>query len=190
MVKYIKILSLIAASALLNSCNNNTVEPQGSPDADLSDFEKSMTSTWKYLQIETEGVIYKHADRYLEPGGQGLVSTQGKRTELDRRRINYSSDKTYQLLWVDRGNYELGAANEPNWQPNFGFWYYYPETDSVIHNYGLHYQIKYKITVDGNLLTRKSIRYMSSENSPANGLNRPWQKGDRVEFVEKFARVN
>ena len=112
MVKYINKFSLLIAVILFISCKNNTVEPQGSPDAHLSDFEKSMTSTWRYLQIETEDVIYKHADRYSEPGGLGLVSTQGKRTELERRRINYSIDKTYQLLWVDRGNYELGTEND------------------------------------------------------------------------------
>lgn len=187
MEKYFRILNYLFISCLFAACIENSVEPPLAPENNLSEFEKSMTGTWQYLRIIAAGDEFVYADLNTEPGKVLTSSALGKRAELERRRINYSKDKTYQLRWVDRGNYELGTDGDPNWQPNYGFWYHDLATDSVYHNYGLHYQIGYKITINGNVMERRSIRYMSSDFT--DGFGRIWEKGEKVEFVEQFYKL-
>lgn len=187
MANYSKFSLIVVGVIVAVSCDYNSVEPPINPESNLSDFEQSLLGTWQYLDIKTANATHTYADANSEPGSDLLRSFIGIRAELERRRVNYSRDRMYQLRWIDRGNYELGTEGDPNWQPNYGSWYHDPATDSVTHNIGLHYSIKYKITINGDLMERVSLRYMSSEND--NRLNRNWQQGDSILFVENFIRL-
>ena len=175
---------LWSIALLILGCNSID---QIKPESSLSEIEQSMVGNWRYLEIEANGSIYYFADYYLEPGTQ-IVTTIGQRTALTRKYINYSDVKTYQLRWVDRGNYQLGTDGEANWQPNYGSWTYDEESDSLVHNKGLYYNVKYKVSVNGNRMTRTSLRVMTSDYDEF--LGRTWNNGDTVLFREKFIRVN
>ena len=185
MEDYIKLLLVSSALFVAVTACQNTPVPE--PIDNLTGFEKSLVGSWRYHEIEINGMKYQHADYFLEPGTK-IVSTIGKRTELSRKLVNYAPEKTYQLRWVDRGNYQLGTEGELNWQPSYGSWYHNPETDSVIHNIGLFYSVAYKITINSFQMTRISKRVMASDYDMF--LGRPWDKGDTVVFREVFYRVD
>lgn len=185
MVKHISILSLIFLSLSLG-CEQSQ---QGftSPKNNLSEFENNLVGTWQYVRIEVAGNEFNYADAFTEPGLL-LLTSLGQRSELDRRMINYSADKLYQLRWTDRGKYQLGTEGEDNWQPNFGYWYYNTESQQLIHNEGLFYSTEYTINFSGGFMTRVSERVMSSDFDASNG--RVWNKGEQLSFKEVFVRVD
>jgi|GEM_PF-7083937 len=152
---------------------------------------QGIVGLWEYESIRVEDSLETpYANDKMEPG-QYKGSLGGERAEINRRRIRYYADGTYQLLWLDRGAYELGTEGEPNWQPSFGFYLGNSSGDSLYHNRNLYYQCSYSIRLENNQLIRESKRYMSTNSStynsaPYHGL---WRRGNEVKFVEVFRRI-
>ena len=97
MVKHFKnYLRLLTVILLSLGCNS--VDPV-KPESGLSEFEEALVGNWQYVTVNVRGTTYYHVDYYLEPGTK-LVTTIGKRTELSRKYVNYSADKTYQLYRI------------------------------------------------------------------------------------------
>lgn len=97
-------------------------------------------------------------------------------------------DGTYELKWVDRGDYQLCTDGDPNWQPSFGYFRSASNLDSIIHNSGLPYQEAYKISLDGDTLVREHRRYMSIDAIEHNNLAY-WSAGQYLNYREVFVRV-
>lgn len=182
---YFRNLFIYSLAILIISCSSELV-PNPNDTGSLSEPESMLVGTWQYETISVSDEKYDYADEFNEPGF--LRSTLGSRADITRRRIRFSREKTYQVIWLDRGNYQLGTEGDPNWQPNFGYWDYNEETDSLYHNPGLYYQVAYKITNNGLHLTRITQRHMSSNQSSA--FNRFWNKGDTVVFTEQFVKIS
>ncbi|MFY0627255.1 MAG: hypothetical protein JXR07_13225 [Reichenbachiella sp.] len=179
MVNYFK-YSIICFLSFLLACEETPVEPLNHLDT-LTETERSFVGTWTYISIIAAGETYLYADPYMEFNGNGRASLGGNRADLFRRKIKYSDDHTYQIQWVERGDYALGTEDSQNWQPNFGTWEV--EGDSLIHNASLYYEVKYNYAFSGNNFSRSSKRYMTE---PAG--SGAWQATDTISFVERFIK--
>ena len=104
---------------VLLSCES---APESIPEINgsLTETERMLTGTWRYDYLNIGGNKYLKADPLMEISL--LAEEAGNRADLFRRKIYYSPNKTYQLQWDERGDYELGTYGDPNWQPNFGYW--------------------------------------------------------------------
>ena len=151
------------------------------PQANLSAKELLLTRTWRYDHVVARDQGFRFATANMELGSN-KAALGGNRSDLFRRRIRYFADGTYQLQWIERGDYDLGTEGDPNWQPNYGFWEL--KGDSLIHNQGLYYKQGYKIELTDSTFSRQSIRYMSSKLDFV-----AWQAGDWVDQTEYFLLV-
>ncbi len=174
---YKKITAIVLAGLLICSCAE---EPAILPDPldNLSEKERSLLGNWRYQGITIQDIDFPFASFALEPS-RDQNDAGGVNSQLQRRGVNYSMERTYQLRWVDRGTYELGTEGDPNWQPNFGSWQI--SGDTLIHNPGLAYETKYLLGITGDFITRYSMRYMSSNGET-------WSPEDTVLFIERFVR--
>ncbi len=176
MVSYIKSLSNLAALIICIGCVN---EPESLPDplSQLSEKEIELCKTWTYKQIMAKGNFYFFADANMELAVD-INDVGGNRAQLFRRNIYYSPSGTYQLRWIERGDYELGTVGDPNWQPNFGYWEL--SGDTLYHNKGAYYQQKYYIEITDSTFRRRSTRYMSESYFLAEWEMKEWV--DQTEF--------
>ena len=175
----IKILFTLVALNLW-ACNQEPTDLPRIQDH-LTLEENLLVGTWVYTDVVVDDQFKPFASPVMEfNGNRGGVG--GNRADLFRRKINYSADGTYQLQWVERGDYDLGTEGDPNWQPNFGSWTI--RNDSLIHNQGQFYETKYRFNVSEIVFTRTSDRYMSEPDH-----NDGWSAGDTVIFIENFERV-
>lgn len=182
MVRSIKLLVLVL---ILAACQDD--EEVSAPEP-----RKAMVGLWQYDHIIVEDILVTpFADNKMEPGSfKGNLG--GERAEINRRRVRYYEDGTYQLLWLDRGAYELGTDGDPNWQPSFGMYRTNQGEDSLIHNSPLFYAQAYSLSFNGDTLIRTSYRYMSSnsrDNNSGASANL-WRSGDTVKYQEVFHRVS
>lgn len=180
MVRYFNILLVLLSSTLLNCTEDPEINPEVNP---LSAKEALLSQKWQYALIRVQGITTVIA----EPNSEPVVNMSSVRQEIKRRWISYARDKNYQLQWDDRGNYTLGTEGDPNWQPNFGYWHLTENEDSLIHNAGQHYETRYKITIEGNRMTRASRRYMSNNLENIGTIH--WQEGDWLIYTEEFILV-
>jgi len=150
------------------------------PENGYSDTEKKLFGTWQYQFIAVGNQEFTLAEFDLNP----RKTKTSERQELFRRRIYYGDTFTYQLRFIDRGDYQLGTENTENFQPEFGAFVLDEENDSLIHNAGTVYETRYAFTLDasGKNFTRTSFRYMSGD-----GPN--WNPGQYVIFKEVFTKV-
>lgn len=170
-------------AGLLAGCTESPVPPD--PLEQLSEKELQLIGQWRYVQVEVKGLIFELADARMEPGFN-KADLGGERAEVDKRRIFYAPEKTYQLRWSDRGNYTLGTEGRDNWQPNFGYWHLNENEDSLFHNYGTPAMTGYAISFSGNDFRRTSRRVMSS--SLVNNGIIYWEEGDVVTYTEVFRK--
>lgn len=173
-------IKYLALALIVVACGTNP-EPLPDFNAELTDQEKLLVGTWQYEQVVANGVQFRLATYEMELS-QDKNNAGGNRSELKKRRIHYSSDGTYQLRWVERGDYALGTEGEPNWQPNFGYWQIVD--DSLYHNRGTTYKKSYAILIVSNTLERSTLRFMTQRNLGAN-----WDQGDTVPQTEYFIKI-
>ena len=174
MVSFSKLSILLII--LIVGCEVADVQPKYEH---LTDIESMLVREWRYDRIEINGGIYRAATGQLEI----VTNDASLRDHLIRRKIVYLDTKTYQLRWVDRGEYMLGTDGQPNWQPNFGAWRISSSEDSLFHNKGTDYEVGYKISLSEEEFTRTSVRHMSSPGPT-------WNAGDEVIFREVFSAEN
>ena len=180
MANYYKII-ILTLFVVFGSCETPEPEEIPSVNSDLSNIELNLINIWQY-----DSIVGDSNRRFIVANGQLEVGINrnglgGNRADLFRRRIKYFNNKTYQLQWTERGEYDLGTENEPNCQPNFGFWHI--EGDTLIHNSGMFYETKYHIQIEGKNLIRSSIRFMSGCETCY------YLQGDVIPFIEYFQRV-
>lgn len=182
MVRYIKLFSLLF---ILGACTEDT-------DVSAPEPIPAIVGLWQYDHIIVEDILVTPlADNKMEPGTfKGNLG--GERAEINRRRVRYYEDGTYQLLWLDRGAYELGTDGDPNWQPSYGMYRCNAGEDSLFHNLPLHYQQAYALSFEADTLIRTSYRYMSSysRNNNNGAATNLWREGDIVKYQEVFYRIN
>ena len=157
---------------LITGCEVSDVQPKYEH---LTDIESMLAREWRYDRIEINGDIYRAATEQMEI----VTFDVSLRDHLIRRKIAYLETKTYQLKWVDRGEYMLGTDGQPNWQPSYGAWSFNAVGDSLFHNKGTAYEVGYKISLSEREFTRTSERYMSISGPT-------WNAGDEVLFIEFF----
>ena len=177
------LLFALPVPLLLSGCNEFPTVPD--PLEGFSETEQMLLGTWSYRSVIVKEEEFVWATSEMEPGNV-KATLGGERAELFRRKVNYSTEKTYQLQWIDRGNYELGTSGEPNWQPKFGSWYLNAAQDSLIHNGGTTSETAYAINFSLGTFSRTSVRYMSTDLY-FNG-SYLWREGEWVEFTEVFQR--
>lgn len=146
-----------------------------------------LVGVWQYSHVEVQGFSFPFADFVMEPG-YNKSGLGGERSVLDRRRIEYYPDGTYELKWVDRGDYRLGTEGDPNWQPSYGYYLVPENADSLYHNIGLTYEVGYTMLIEGDTLTRQHRRYMSADGFDNKG-NQLWWKRNLRNYREVFIRV-
>ena len=165
---------------LMGSCKQSP-EDLPNPYSHLDENKKALIGTWQHSLIVANGIQFKVATSQMELS-QDKNAAGGNRAELGKRMIYYAPEGTYQLRWVERGDYTLGTEGDPNWQPNFGYWQL--SGDTLYHNRGTTYQQRYVVGISGDALERVSMRYMSEANLGAN-----WSPGDTVSQTEFFIKV-
>lgn len=152
---------------------------------------KGIVGLWQYeYLVVADSLETPFANNRMEPGTyKGTLG--GERAEINRRQVRYFKDGTYQLLWLDRGSYQLGTEDSPNWQPSYGLYQVSAGDDSLWHNAPFYYAYPYSIRIDGDTLIRTSQRYMSSNSRDFSGapFQSLWNSGDRVEYKEVFIRL-
>lgn len=170
----------IIAIIFLTAC---VVEPDPLPDLNmnLTPEEVAFVGTWQYTSIDANGVQFRVATSQMELS-HDKNDIGGNRAELEKRRVYYSSDGTYQLRWLERGDYSLGTLDHPNWQPDFGYWQL--SNDTLYHNRGTTYAQSYLLVLSDDQLRRSSRRYMSEALIGTN-----WNAGDVVDQVEHFIKI-
>ena len=175
---------LIGLALLLVSCAEDSIDLPEEPKK----ISNPVLGTWQYVDVEVEGIHYPFANLVMEPGfnKSGLG---GERAELERRRIQYFADGTYELKWVDRGDYQLGTDGDPNWQPSYGNYRLSAEEDSLYHNKGLDYEVAYTLSRSGDTLMRRHRRYMSKDGFNGSGVQ-VWWVANRRNYTETFVRVS
>jgi len=144
--------------------------------------EKSIIGTWRYDYIIAANTKFELANSTMELSSS-TDETGGNRGFIFRRRIAYLPNGTYQLRWIERGDYQLGTEGDPNWQPAYGYWSI--KDGKLIHNPGTFYETIYDFTIEPNLLTKSSSRYMSKSLAPYF----LWDTGDEITQTEVFVRV-
>ncbi len=174
------IKTLLLICLFLVSCSQ---EPDELPnwEESLTENELLLVGTWDYESINVAGEYKPFASPEMEVyGNRGAVG--GNRADLFRRKIQYAMDGTYQLQWVERGDYVLGTEGDPNWQPSFGSWQLIDNT--LIHNPGQYYEARYDVSLSQTNFTRSAYRFMS-----APGENNRWLIGDTIMYVENFRKA-
>ncbi|MEQ8239854.1 MAG: hypothetical protein RIA69_11615 [Cyclobacteriaceae bacterium] len=173
-------LNFIGLLLALTAC---VEEPEQLPNVNdnLSEEEAALVGTWQYVSIDANGVQFRIATAQMELS-QDKNAAGGNRAEIEKRRVYYAPDGTYQLRWLERGDYTLGTLDHPNWQPNFGFWQL--SNDTLYHNRGATHAQSYLITLSRDKLSRSSHRYMSEALTGAN-----WNAGDIVLQEEQFIKI-
>jgi len=158
--------------------------PELIPDysENLSEEKKAILGTWRYEYVAVGSTKFEFADNTMELSlGAGDVG--GNRAFLFRRRIAYLPDGTYQLRWIERGDYQLGTEGDPNWQPSFGYWEIID--GKLVHNPKTFYETVYEYSVSESALRKTFERYMSLEYINLGA----WNAGDTVRQSEVFIKV-
>jgi len=188
MVNYNYLFYFLLITGLgLFSCEENTIPdtPRG-----ISEKKSLLTNTvWRYqlVFIDNEIFTYSQADQTMEPF---CGAVRAIRDLVFKRRINYTDDNSYQLLWENRGEYNLGTEGDENWQPRFGGYKFIEEENILIHNPNLPTETIYQIELSEDQLIRTSLRTMSKGSPNCCGLYPDYNAGDEVLFIEKFVPVD
>ena len=177
----VNLTKALCLTILLYSC---VEDPEELPE--VNEFrtaeEELLTQTWQYEEIEAADSRYNLASSKMELGSD-RNALGGNRADISKRRIVYYSNGTYQLKWIERGDYSLGTEGDPNWQPNFGTWELTENT--LTHNKGFYYETAYTIALSESNLLRTSTRFMSEQLIGAR-----WESGEYVQQTEIFTTVN
>jgi hypothetical protein len=183
MVHFNKILIACLALMITLSC-----EPDDPPQVESYPENKSeMVGTWRYDSVMINTVYFQNADSRMIPG-YDITGMGGLRSQLDRRMINYLPNGNYQLIWDDRGDYQLGVEDKDSWQPDFGYWTYDATNMTLQHNSSMSYEQDYTILmINDNLMVRKYFRRMS-QSSSVYGPGGLWFENQFVEYYEYFSR--
>ena len=177
MVGLIRYFSIVM---LLGSCIE---QPDELPEINAfrTETELSLIKTWEYQHIDVSDSRYTLANSRMELGSD-RNRLGGNRADIRKRRIVYYDNGTYQLKWIERGDYSLGTDGDPNWQPNFGSWELHG--NRLIHNKGHYYETEYTVSITDDSFSRTSIRYMSEQLIGAR-----WEIGDEIQQTEVFRRT-
>ncbi len=183
MAIFFKNLLWAGAALLVISC-----EPDEPPTIPNYNGEASrMVGTWRYDSLVIKGQGFVLADAEMIPG-LSQAAMRGLRAELSRRLVNYMPNGTYELVWDDRGDYQLGVDTMQSWQPNYGYWQLDDASMSLIHNNTQYYQTNYDIKLlDANTLVRSHFRRMAA-NSSKYGPASLWAKNEMVIYTEYFSK--
>jgi hypothetical protein len=179
MVNCIKIF--VASIVFFAGCTP-TPEPLPNYEDNLTDIEKSLLGTWRYEHVLARSMTFEYADNTMELS-QHSDGIGGNRAYLFRRRIAYLPDKTYQLRWIERGDYQLGTENYDNWQPSYGYWSIID--GKLIHNSGTDYETEYELTIEDTTMTRTSDRMMLKAYFPYI----QWDSEDIIRQTEVFIKI-
>ena len=158
-------------------------DPEELPELNSSNtaIEELLTQTWQYEEIEAADSRYELASSEMELGSD-RNALGGNRADISKRRIVYYSNGTYQLKWIERGDYSLGTVGDPNWQPNFGTWEL--DNNTLIHTKGLFYETTYTVSLSESSFRRTSTRYMSEQLTGAR-----WEPEEYVQQTEIFTII-
>jgi len=164
------ILYSIGLLIAVTSCQEPPFDPPKLPG--LSDYDKLLIKDWQYQDLIIEGDTFNFPYSAFEPTDAFYPSAH-----VRFRTFSYLTDLSYEYI----ASYtRLGPKGTPNWQPNYGYWRFNANGDTLIHNGREPFSTKYRIIeLTNNLLIREYERIVQETS-----YSLKWPIGDTVTYRE------